>query len=419
MGAKRFATSPTKVAPKVGDRGKMAKPGATMMLKVVELRTGGVNLEASLPLPPPVVEPVVSAREAGLRYVNDEGPGFQRKRVGKHFSYHGLDGRPIRETETLARIKSLGIPPAWTAVWICPLANGHIQATGRDARGRKQYRYHPRWREVRDETKYARMLSFGRALPELRDRIEQDMALPGLPRDKVLAAVVKLLETTLIRVGNEEYARRNESFGLTTLRDHHVAIEGAKIVFHFRGKSGKEHCIDLRDRRLVRIVKSCQDIPGQELFQYVDEQGASHTIDSSDVNGYIHQISGQDFSAKDFRTWYGTMLAAASLREFAAFETQAEAKRNVVRAIDAVSSRLGNTRAICRKSYVHPEVLNAYLSGSLLQELSRELDDLEHGVYGRLRGEEASVLAFLHRRLSNGIEKVIVSEDLPASKQAL
>ncbi|HEY0607595.1 MAG TPA: hypothetical protein VGD58_32060, partial [Herpetosiphonaceae bacterium] len=238
------------------------------------------------PSEPPVMlitDPVQSAKAAGLRYVSDEMPGIRRKRAGKNFSYIGLDGKPIRDPEELQRIKSLGIPPAYTDVWICPLPNGHIQATGRDAKGRKQYRYHPRWREVRDETKYGRMLAFGQALPQIRERVEQDLTLPGLPREKVLATVVRLLGTTLIRVGNDEYAKQNKSFGLTTMRDRHVEINGATVKFRFRGKSGKNHSIALTDRRLARIVKRCRDIPGYELFQYIDDNDERQTIDSADV----------------------------------------------------------------------------------------------------------------------------------------
>jgi DNA topoisomerase I len=313
--------------------------------------------------------------------------------------YLDSDGKIIRDAETLGRIKSLAIPPAWRNVWICPIAHGHVQATGLDAKGRKQYRYHPRWREVRDETKYDRMLLFARVLPKIRRRVERDLARPGLPREKILATVVRLLETTLIRVGNEEYVRQNDSFGLTTMRDRHVDVSGATLKFEFRGKSGVAHAIDLTDRRLAKIVKQSQDLPGYELFQYIDEQGGRHSIDASDVNAYLKEIAGEEFTAKDFRTWAGTVLAARALQEFQAFDSKAQAKRNVVQAIESVAKRLGNTKAVCRKCYIHPAVIGLYLDGSLLQtlagrvkkELTRSLHDLP--------AEEAAVLALLQQRL--------------------
>lgn len=351
-------------------------------------------------MPATRVDPAESAQAAGLRYVDDASPGIRRKRAGKGFSYIGLDGRPIRDPADLRRIKALAIPPAWTEVWICPTPRGHLQATGRDARGRKQYRYHPRWREVRDETKYGRMIAFGAALPQIRARTRRDLALPGLPREKVLAAVIQLLETTLIRVGNAEYARSNNSFGLTTMRDRHVDIAGSQLRFHFRGKSGKDHLITLDDRRLARIVKRCRDLPGYELFQYIDEDGARQTIDAADVNEYLRVISGQDFTAKDFRTWAGTVLAAMALHELQAFDTDAQAKQNVVRAIESVAERLGNTPSICRKCYVHPAVLEAYLEGSLVETLKQRADKAISEDLPNLRPEEASVLALLRRRLA-------------------
>lgn len=349
---------------------------------------------------PHVTDAIESAKAAGLRYVTDTGPGIRRKRAGKGFSYLGVDGKSIRDPEVLRRIKALAIPPAWTDIWICPLSNGHIQATGRDVKGRKQYRYHPRWRKVRDETKYGRMIAFGEALPFLRERVDKDLALPGLPREKVLAAVLRLLETTLIRVGNEEYARKNRSFGLTTLRDRHVDISGSTIRFQFRGKSGKHHSVDINDRRLAKIVKRCQDIPGYELFQYIDEEGEPRTVDSSDVNEYLRTITGQDFTAKDFRTWAGTVLAARALREFEAFDSKTQAKKNVVRAIEAVAERLGNTQAICRKCYVHPAVIDAYLDGTLLHTLKERAEKELAESLTELRPEEAAVLAFLRYRLA-------------------
>ena len=354
---------------------------------------------------PVVVDPVESAKAAGLRYVNDNERGIQRKRAGRHFSYIGLNGKPIRDPAVLERVKKLGIPPAWTNVWICTDPRGHIQATGRDAKGRKQYRYHPDWRAVRDETKYERMIAFGEALPRIRQRVQQDMAQPGLSREKVLAAIVRLLEVTLIRVGNEEYARDNGSFGLTTMRDQHVEIKDAKLKFHFRGKSGKEWSVDLKDRRLAKIVKSCQAVPGQELFQYIDDEGERQTIDSADVNAYLQEITGREFTAKDFRTWAGTVLAAWALQEFEAFDSQTQAKKNVVRAIERVAERLGNTPAVCRKCYVHPEVLGAYLDGALLLTLKDEVESEMSTELHDLHPEEAAVMAFLRQRLVQEAEE--------------
>ncbi|MBN9393267.1 MAG: DNA topoisomerase IB [Chloroflexi bacterium] len=346
-----------------------------------------------------VKDPVASAKAAGLRYVNDLMPGIRREKEGDEFVYYGPDGERITDARELDRIKKLGIPPAYTEVWICPRPNGHLQATGRDARGRKQYRYHAKWRVIRDETKYDRMLAFGAALPGLREQVTKDLALPGLPRRKVLATVIRLLETTLIRVGNVEYARSNKSFGLTTMRDRHVKVEGSKISFTFRGKSGKDWSLSITDRRLARIVKSCRDIPGYELFQYIDEDGQRQTIDSADVNEYLREVSGQDFSAKDFRTWAGTVLAALALQEFSAFDKEAEAKKNVVAAIKDVARRLGNTPTICRKSYIHPAIIDAYLEGTMLDSLqqltSQELIENLHD----LKPEEAAVMSLLEKRL--------------------
>ena len=342
-------------------------------------------------------DPIETAKAAGLRYVSDTRPGIQRKRVGKHFTYIGRDGKPIRDQQELERIKKIGIPPAWKQVWICPSPKGHIQATGRDAKGRKQYRYHPRWREVRDETKYDRMIAFGEALPTIRERVERDLLLPGLPYEKVLATLVRLLDTTHIRVGNEEYARENDSYGLTTLRNQHVEVTGAKVHFHFKGKSGKEHDIDVKDRQLAKIVKRCQDLPGHELFQYVDEQGVLRGIESGDVNDYLREISGQDFTAKDFRTWGGTVIAMGELEAEGVFDSQTQGKKNVVQAIKATAEQLGNTPAICRKCYVHPGVLDAYLDGSLFGYLER-YDHREKKEVGEgLRSEEVRTLTFLHQ----------------------
>ena len=310
-------------------------------------------------------------------------------------------------TLLLRRIKALAIPPAWTDVWICPRPDGHVQATGRDARGRKQYRYHPRWRAVRDATKYDRMIAFGEVLPQLRARLEQDMALPGLPREKVLATVVQLLETTLIRVGKLEYARANSSFGLTTLRDRHVKIAGATLQFHFRGKSGQYHTVRLHGRRLATIVKWCQDLPGYELFQYIDAAGERQTIDSTDINDYLRQRTGQDCTAKDVRTWAGTVLAACALRECGPFTSQTEALKNIVQAIDAVAKRLGNTRAVCRACYVHPTVLDAYLDCSLCA-LPLPCDPSNSGTEAPgLQPEEAMVLTLLKQ---HGTQPVFLSQ---------
>ena len=346
----------------------------------------------------PQAESKEAAACAGLVYVSDEEPGIRRRRAGKGFSYKWPDGKTVTEEDTLERIRKLAIPPAYRDVWICADPDGHIQATGRDDKGRKQYRYHPRWTEIREGTKFGRMLEFCRALPAIRKRVDEDLSRRGLPREKVLATVVRLLETTLIRVGNESYARENQSYGLTTLRDDHADIEGSEIRFSFKGKSGKEWNVSLKDRRLARVVRACQDVPGEELFQYMDG-GERHTVTSGDVNDYLRAITGQDFTAKDFRTWAGTVLAAMALKEFESFDTKTKAKRNVTRAIEQVASRLGNTASVCRKSYVHPEVLDAYLEGDLLQSLKREVEaELREDLSG-LDAEEAAVLAFLRERL--------------------
>ncbi len=346
-----------------------------------------------------IVDPELSAKEAGLRYVDVTGPGITRHRAGKGFSYRDAAGNRITDKRTRDRIASLAIPPAWNDVWICPFENGHIQATGRDAKNRKQYRYHPRWREVRDETKYERMLQFGQALPRIRERVDADLRRNGLPREKVLAAIVQLLETTLIRVGNDQYAKTNKSFGLTTMRDRHVDIHGTTLEFTFRGKSGIQHEIELHNPRLAKIVKRCQDLPGQELFQYVDENGQRHTLGSDDVNLYLREITGQDFTAKDFRTWAGTILAAQALSEFEAVDTDTLAKKNVVSAIESVAARLGNTTTICRKCYVHPAVIDAYFAGDTVETVKTRVGKELTESIGELPPEEAAVLALLHHRL--------------------
>jgi DNA topoisomerase I len=350
-----------------------------------------------------VTDHAESAKMAGLRYVSDTVSGIRRKRAGKGFYYIDAEGKRVGDKETLSRIKSLVIPPAWTGVWICPNPKGHLQATGRDARGRKQSRYHSRWREVRDETKYERMMIFGAALPMIRERVEQDVGLPGLPRLKVLATIVRLMETTLIRVGNEAYARQNGSYGLTTLRNKHVNVDGSTVTFHFQGKSRVEHTIDITDRRLARIVRRCHDIPGYELFQYVDKNGTRHSVDSADVNEYLREISGEDFTAKDFRTWAGSVLACELLWELEKFESETEAKRNVVKAIKQVAARLGNTPSVCRKCYVHPVVLDSYMSRALMDGVKRRAEEQEVGEPAALRRQEEALLKLLRRQVEKAV----------------
>jgi DNA topoisomerase-1 len=351
-----------------------------------------------------LLHPPTAASAAGLRYVRDVEPGIRRVRAGKGFRHLDLDRQPVRDQEQLARIRKLAIPPAWREVWICPIANGHLQATGRDSKGRKQYRYHALWREARDDTKYERMIDFARVLPALRTRTEADLSRPGLPREKVIAAVVRLLEATLIRVGNEEYARQNRSFGLTTLRNSHVGVRGSKLEFRFRGKSGRDHVIGLRDRRLSRIVKRCQDVPGYQLFQYLDARGKRRSIESADVNAYVRSVAGAEFTAKDFRTWAGTVLAAWALRGYERAASRRQAKRNVVRAIESVAARLGNTAAICRKCDVHPAVIEAYLDGSLVTTLDGPV--ARDSRLAGLRPEELRVLALLVKRLRRDAKAV-------------
>ena len=347
-----------------------------------------------------VTDPEEAAEEAGLRYVSDDQPGYTRKQRGDDFEYFDTKGQPITDEARLLRIKRLAIPPAYTDVWICPTANGHLQATGRDARGRKQYRYHEKWRDARDETKYDRMLTFGAALPKIRERVEADLALPGLPKNKVLATIVSIMERTFIRVGNEEYARTNKSYGLTTMRNKHADVKGTKVQFKFRGKSGIDQAVDMADRRLARIVKKVQDLPGQQLFAYVDENGETRDIKSQDVNDYLHEITGEDFTAKDFRTWAGTVLAAVALSHLPPCETQREAKKNVKSAIGAVAKILGNTPAVCRKCYVHPAVLQTYLSGNMIEGLKRKTEEALEQNLPDLRSVEAAVMTFLHAHLA-------------------
>lgn len=375
-------------------------------------------------------EPASDARAAGLRYVSDAGPGIRRRRRGAGFSYVEAQGRTVRDAAQLARIRALAIPPAWTSVWICPLPNGHLQATGRDARGRKQYRYHAAWRVERDATKFNRMVAFGEALPRLRARVAADLALPGLPRAKVLAAVVRLLETTLIRVGNEEYVRQNHSFGLTTLRNRHVEIDGAELRFQFRGKSGKLHSVAVADRRLARVVRACRDLPGHELFQYLDEEGARQSVGSEDVNDYLREVTGEDLSAKDFRTWGGTVLALSALAAVGCAGSAGATTRSIADAVKQVAEQLGNRPAVCRRYYIHPAVLEAFAAGRLPADLTRAgeageasnaaalsavalpatgLHSLERQVLALLRGlppggapGEAGGVRVVGRRLSGG-----------------
>jgi DNA topoisomerase-1 len=360
-----------------------------------------------------VVDPRDAAETAGLLYVSDEEPGIRRKKSGKGFTYQKPDGSKVADKATLDRIKSLAIPPAYTDVWICAKANGHIQATGRDAKGRKQYRYHPAFREVRESTKYEHMLEFAQGLPAIRKTIDEHMSLRGLPREKVLATVVHLLENTLIRVGNADYVKQNKSYGLTTLRDPHVKVEGGALRFQFKGKSGKMWKLQVKDRRIARIVKACQDLPGQDLFQYLDENGEQQSVTSADVNAYLKEITGRDITAKDFRTWAGTVLAALALKEFEQFDSEAKAKKNIRAAIEKVSGRLGNTPSICRKCYVHPEVFSSYMDGELLLEIKEEIETELREDLPSLKPEEAAVLTLLQERLSREVKK---QEDAKPSK---
>src|ERR1700730_2715235 len=347
-----------------------------------------------------VAESMDAAEGAGLRYISDGRPGYTRKPKGDDFDWLDTEGKVIRDEQRLLRLKRLAIPPAWTDVWICPAPNGHLQATGRDARRRKQYLYHERWREVRDENKYDRIISFGKALPKIRRRIAHDLYLPGLPRNKVLATVVQLLERTFIRIGNEEYARENKSFGLTTMKDRHVEVKGAKLRFRFRGKSGREHEVDVTDRHIAKIVSKLQDLPGQDLFQYVDDDGKICDITSQDVNEYVREITGEDFSAKDFRTWAGTVLTAIGLNAQEKFENKKQAKSNINTAIKAVAKILGNTPAICRKCYVHPAVLETYLDQKSIDGLKAMTEDALEKENVDLRSSEAAVLKYLESRLA-------------------
>ena len=347
-----------------------------------------------------VAEAMNAAEEAGLRYVSDDQPGYRRKARGDDFDYFDAEGKPIQDEQRLLRLNRLAIPPAWTDVWICPTPNCHIQATGRDARRRKQYLYHERWREIRDENKYDRMIAFGKALPKIRRRVAQDLTLPGLPREKVLATVVQLLERTFIRIGNEEYARDNKSFGLTTMKDRHVEVKGSKLRFRFRGKSGKEHEVDVTDRHIAKIISKLQDLPGQALFQYVDDGGEIRDVNSQDVNEYLREITDDDFSAKDFRTLAGTVLTAVALKAQEKFETKKQAKSNITTAIKAVAKILGNTPAICRKCYVHPAIFESYLDQKSIEGLKQMTEEALEKEDVDLRSSEKAVLKFLDSRLA-------------------
>jgi len=334
-------------------------------------------------------------RPSDLNYSTDSVRGIRRQRRGHGFSYIAANGKRISNPKTLERIKKLAIPPAWTDVWICPDKKGHIQATGRDAKGRKQYRYHSEYRQQRDETKFHRMLEFSRLLPKLRPQVEKHLSLPGLPRDKVLATVVRLLEKTLIRVGNEVYAKKNRSFGLTTMRDRHVEVSGAEIRFKFRGKSGVVHSVAINDRRLAKIVQQCQSLPGQDLFQFVDDSGKRQDISSHDVNDYLHRLTGHAVTAKDFRTWAGTMRAAIALRKAGPADEAREADKNVVQVVDEVADHLGNTREVCRKYYIHPRVIERYLNGEVIPETPPLSSSKRQRKSAALRRDELSVLKFL------------------------
>ena len=346
-----------------------------------------------------IIDPEDAAESAGLIYVNDDMEGITRVRAGKGFSYRDAKGRTIRDKSERKRLAALAIPPAYDDVWICPDPRGHIQATGRDAKGRKQYRYHPDFREVRDSAKYDRMLDFAKALPKVRAQVDQDMSRRGMPAEKVLATIVYLLEHTMIRVGNSDYVKQNKSHGLTTLRNRHVSLDGNKMRFRFRGKSGKEWDLGLHDRRVARIVRAAQDIPGQHLFQYLDDEGDRHKVTSSEVNAYLRDISGRHITAKDFRTWTGTVLAALALAEYEKADSDAAAKRNIRDAIETVAARLGNTPTICRKCYVHPQIIDAYLADELKLELQDSIEDNLNSA--DLRSEEKQVLRLLKRRLKS------------------
>jgi DNA topoisomerase-1 len=360
-----------------------------------------------------ILNPKEAAEAVDLRYVSDEHPGIRRKKSGKGFSYLRPDGVRVCNPRVLGRLRSLSVPPAWTDVWICLFSDGHIQATGRDARGRKQYRYHPLFREMRESTKFEHVVAFAQALPAIRAKVHEHMGLRGLPREKVLGTVVWLLETTLIRVGNDDYARENKSYGLTTLKNRHVSVNGSEVRFRFTGKGGKQWSLQVKDRRVAKVIRACQELPGQELLQYIDENGGLQDVTSGDVNAYLKEITGRDITAKDFRTWAGTVLAALALYEVREFDSAAQAKRNVRSAIERVAARLGNTATICRKCYVHPEVLEAYLDRNLALEAHARVKNGPRDEIGGLQPEEAAVLALLRARLKRAENSSVYNRECP------
>jgi len=359
-----------------------------------------------------------SAAAAGLRYVSDAMPGIRRHRHGRGFTYIGPDGEVIRSRDALRRFRSLVIPPAWTDVWICPHEDGHLQVTARDARGRKQYRYHPQFRQQRDGTKFERMFELSDVLWKIRERVESDITLPGLARNKIMATVVWLLETTLIRIGSDEYRKANKSFGLTTLRRRHVAVSGSDMRFEFKGKSGIQHAVSVTDKRIARIVQRCQELPGEELFKYLDDDGKRQEVDAEDVNAYLQEITGREVTAKDFRTWAGTMLVAKALREIGAASTKREAEKNIVSAVDLTAKRLGNTRSVCRKYYIHPALIEAYLEGSVLPPLPERRWNKRKSSGPTLRQHEMDVLAFLKSRLKQKNRRSTSIPSVPRAKPA-
>ena len=340
-----------------------------------------------------------SAAAAGLRYVTDAMPGIRRKRTGRGFTYIGPDGEVIRAREALKRFAALVIPPAWTDVWICPREDGHLQVTARDGRGRKQYRYHPHFRQHRDGTKFERMFELSDVLWKVRERVESDIAKPGHARDKIMATVVWLLETTLIRIGSDEYRKANKSFGLTTLRRRHVAVVGHEMRFEFRGKSGIQHAVSVTDKRIARIIQRCQELRGEELFKYEDDEGKRQVVEAEDVNEYLQNVTGRDITAKDFRTWAGTMLVADALRSMGPAKTKREAEKNIIAAVDVTAKRLGNTRSVCRKYYIHPVLIEAYLEGSVLPPMPDRKWSKRKSTGPTLRQHEMDVLAFIKARL--------------------
>ncbi len=387
----------------VSDQGRVVRTAETKFR-----RESGVVVPAAIPnmkhavLDTPTAENLRAADAAGLRYTSDHRPGISRHRKGDGFVYKDAKGRRVTDLATLGRIKSLVIPPAWTNVWICPTANGHLQATGRDLRQRKQYRYHSKWRRHRDDNKFSHVLGFARMLPKIRRRVGRDLASIGMPRNKVLAAVVKLLETTLIRIGNDEYARTNKSYGLTTMRNGHAKVKGGQITFKFRGKSGRVHDITLQDRRLAAVVRHCQEMPGQELFAYEDEEGGVVDVGSQEVNDYLREITGGEYTAKDFRTWAGTVLAAIALQEMEECTSETQVKNNILTAVESVAAMLGNTPAVCRKCYIHPGILDSYLSGATIATVSQRIRAGLDASLRQMRPEEAAVVVLLQRRLKNG-----------------